>query len=214
MKKFMTIWITVAVLLVMSVMAGQANATIVTVSGPNSSMGTPPQIIAPPTDVLDDIVVNTGMQGFNEAQGVLTTVAYGIDGGGTIPAGTLVNSHMIFFNALVEEEPPPEETHLGVTWTFADPILGVMSDPDGNLEAASTPELGAPTTNYPAAPFANRGLELENDGYLVSGNKITVDMSIIAPGDWIRVVTEVPEPATVALLGLGALSLLRRKRSV
>ena len=81
MKTLMTICIMFAGLLVMSVMAGQANAVITTVSGPVSSMGTLPQIIAAPAHVLDDIVSNTGMQGFNEAQGVLTTVAHAVDGG-------------------------------------------------------------------------------------------------------------------------------------
>ncbi len=209
MKRLMTICIMFAVLLVMFVMAGQANAVITTVSGPASSMLTLPQIlIAPPSDVLDTAVFNTGMQGFNEAQGVLTTVDHGIDGGGTISAGTLVNSHMIFLNSA---ETPV--THREVVWTFANPILGVMSDTGGNWEDASTFELGAPATNYPAVMFANRGMEgIDIDGYVVSGNQITVAMGVVQPGDWIRVVT-VPEPATVCLLALGGL-LLRRKRSV
>lgn len=213
MKTLMTICIMFAVLLVMFVMAGQANAVITTVSGPASTMGTLPQIIAPPSDVLDNVVFNTGMQGFDEAQGVLTTVAHAHDSG-VIPAGTLVNSHMIFLNS-------PDEVlnHERVIWTFANPILGVMSDIDGTLEANSSFELGNPATNYtvtftgsgPAAPFYARGME-GLDTCVISGNQITLGMHVGQPGDWIRVVT-VPEPATVCLLALGGL-LLRRKRSV
>jgi len=201
-------------------MAGQANAVITIVSGPASSMGTSPLIIAPPSDVLDNIVFNTGMQGFNEAQGVLTTVDHGIDGGGTISAGTLINSHMIFLNS----QGTATLQHHSVVWTFANPILGVMSDNSGTLEAASTFELGNPATNYtatfpgsgPAAPFTDRGMESVEpnpDWYTVlTPTTLEVNMFVTEPGDWIRVVT-VPEPATVCLLALGGL-LIRRKRSV
>lgn len=192
-----------------------AHAILMGVAGPNSSMGTAPAIIGAPAHALDDILTNTGMQGFNEAQGVTTTVAHMIDGGGTIAVGTLVNSHMIFLNSAGTQS----LTHFGVTWTFTDMILGVMSDGNGNLEAASTFELGAPGTNYtvpfvgsgPAAPFPARGLEGNNgtglgaDGYQILGNQLQVGMFVTEPGDWIRVITAstIPEPGTILLLGSG-----------
>jgi len=204
-----------------------AQATIIGVApAPLSSMGTAPAIIAAPAHALDDVVTNTGMQGFDEAQGVLTSVAHATDSG-VIPAGTLVNSHMIFLNS----EGSGQLSHFGVVWTFADPIIGIMSDSGGTLEAASTFELGAPGTNYtvtfagsgPAAPFAARGLEGNNgtglgaDGYmLLSPTMLQVGMVVTEPGDWIRVITSarsVPEPGTLGLLVL-ALGLgfgLRRK---
>ena len=203
------------VLFVASFAARQAHATLISVTGPNSSAGTAPQIIAPPAHVLDDVVTNTGMQGFDEAQGVLTTAAYSHDDG-VISAGTLVNSHMIFLNSCRNNW----LRHRNVVWTFANPILAVMSDSNGSFEAASTFELGAPTTNYtstffgsgPAAPFHLRGLE-ENDSYIVASNQITVSMGVTEPGDWIRVVTAVPEPATLGLLLIGGLMLLRRRKA-
>ena len=151
-----------AVLFAVSVMAGSIDAALVSVSGPLSSAGTAPAIIAAPSDILDDFVVNAAMQGFDEAQNVVTTVAHTHDSG-VIPVGTLVNSHMIFLNS----EGTAELLHNDVVWIFANPVLAVMSDGDGDFEASSTFELGAPGTNYtvtfpgsgPAAPFGARGME-------------------------------------------------------
>jgi hypothetical protein len=187
-------------LVVVSVAAGQAYAAIVNVSGPASSAGTAPEIIAPPPHVLDDIVTNTGMQGFDEAQGVVTTAAYNVDDGGVIPAGMLAYSHMIFLNS----EKSKSLSHFQVDWTFSGVIVGVMSDRRGDLEAASTFEFAAAGTNYtdtfkgsgPAAPFNNRGLEAQGDGggvtdgYVLLGpSTLRVDMRVSEPGDWIRVIT-------------------------
>lgn len=200
-----------------------AQAALISVSGPTSNLGTAASIIAAPSDALDDLVTNTGMQGFDEAQAVLTTVAHGVDGGGVIAAGTLVNSHMIFLNT----EGGTAGTHFNVDWVFDGIILGIMSDQGGTLEAASTFELGAAGTNYTvgpgAAPFSARGIEnnnggggpFPNDGYtLLSPNTLRVGMSVTEPGDWIRVVTaaRVPEPGTLALLVVGLLSIGLRAR--
>lgn len=214
--------------------APAAEASIISVFGPLSSAGTGPSIIAAPVHALDDIVTNTGMQGFNEAQGVVTSVAHAHDSG-VIAAGTLVDSHMIFLNSAGSGL----LTHFSTRWTFSGIILGVMSDSGGTLEAASTFELGAPGTNYtatfggsgPAAPFPARGLERNGgcagttDGYLILGASLCVDMRVTEPGDWIRVVTavvptsppQVPVPAALplfatALAGLGFAGLRRRRR--
>lgn len=192
--------IIVSVLAVVFVAANQTNAAIVSVSGPPSSAGVLPVIIPAPANILNSVVSNLGMEGFNEAQDVMTTVAHGIDSGGPIPAGTLVDSHMIFLNK-------PDDiggglSHIRVVWTFDGPVIGVMSDGGGFLEAASTFELGAPGTNYtvgPAgqvAPYPARGME-GGDSYTVAGNQITVNMGVSQPGDWIRVITLSPIPVDV-----------------
>jgi hypothetical protein len=199
------------------VAASPAAAVIMGVSGGGA-------IIPAPTDLLDDNVTNARMEGFNEAQGVTTTMDYMMDGGNTLLAGSTVNSHMIFLNT--------QGTGLtqvgGVVWTFKNRILGVMSDSNGDFEAASTGELGAPGTNYttgPAsqvAPFTARGLETNNgtglgpdDGYLIlAPNQIRISMEVTEPGDWVRVVTAVPLPAAAWMLlaGLGGLGVMARKR--
>ena len=204
-----------------------ASAAIVNVSGPLSSSGTSASIVAAPADVLDDVVTNSGMQGFNEAQDVLTTVNHSIDGGGFIADGMVVDSHMIFLNSAGTGY----LSHFGVEWTFDGIIIGIMSDSGGLFEAASTFELGAPGTNYtttfagsgPAAPFPARGLEGNNgtglgaDGYtLLAANVLRVGMEVTEPGDWIRVITlsPIPLPATLPLfiVALGGLGFVARRR--
>jgi hypothetical protein len=143
-----------------------------------------PDIIAAPDSVIDDPpgATNTHQQAFDERQGVLLVADLDVDGG-TIPAGTYVNSHMIFLNTEVGSASDTQ------TWTFDGVILGVMSDQWGTLEIASTPLLGAPGTDYPAVAFNARGME-GSDSYSVSGNQITVNMWVSEPGDWIRVITQ------------------------
>jgi hypothetical protein len=174
------------IVLVIGLLSLTANASIVSVSGPDSSEGVAPAIISAPENVLDSDVSNLGMEGFDEAQDVVTTVAHNIDGGGSIPADTLVDSHMIFLNK--PDGVGGTLTHANVTWTFDGIVIGVMSNSNGSLEVASSSELGASTTTYPTAPFSARGME-SGDSYVVSSNTITVTMTVSQPGDWIRVIT-------------------------
>lgn len=192
-----------------------AHGKIIDVMGPASSAGTlPSKLMTPPSHVIDTMVTNTGIQGFDEKQGVTTTIAHAIDGG-TIAMGTVVDSHMLFLNS------PGTSTimHSGVTFTFDRNIIGVMSDIFGMMETMSTPELGLPpgTTVYPGGPFQYRGLEPQfGDTYVVAGNKITLNINVTQPGDWLRVVTAgeiVPEPTgLMALCGLGLMGLIGHRR--
>lgn len=167
-----------------------------------------PDIIAAPADVRDDApgAENDHQQAFNEQQNIVLTSAVDIDGGGSIAAGTLVSSHMIFLNtagSVFAED-------LDVTWTFSDEVLGVMSNTAGTREADSSGQLGADGTIYPSA-FSLRGLE-SNDGYTIVGNTIMVSMSVTEPGDWIRVVTApTPGSALLGLIGLGTVGWIRRR---
>lgn len=219
MKKLLSRSLAAAAGLAIAVMTvGTASAAIIGVSGPNSSVGTAASIITAPSNVQDDNVFNSGQQGFDEAQGVITSQAFDVYGG-SIAAGTRVDSHMIFLNS----QGNTAVGHYNVEWTFSGTILGVMADIWGNHEAASSGELGAAATVYDngvnaeSAPFQNRGLEGQywnannlntNDAFLIGGvdnNILTLSMYVTEPGDWIRVVTvsAVPLPAALPLYGAG-----------
>jgi len=194
------------------VCVGGAHAEIAGVSGPASTAGSMAAVITAPSDVLNSCVSGSGQLGFNEALAVVTPVAFYADDAVVVPAGTLVDSHMIFLNGA---DGATSITHSDVVWSFKQPIIAVMSDPNGNLEADSTTVFGASGTNYTvspspnnaqctgAAPFAARGLETTkathpythtpcgygNDCYTVDGSTIKVTMAVAQPGDWMRVLT-------------------------
>ena len=155
---------------------------IMMVSGPDADNNGPATIIDAPADASDDNE-NDAQQGFDELQGITLAEDLAVDGG-TVPAGTTVDSHMIFYNT---GNVDVVRGHLDVVWEFTGEVLGVMSDVDGELEAASNGLLGAEGTAYPGAD-ENRGME-ENDGYSIDGNNLTVSMSVSVDGDWIRVIT-------------------------
>lgn len=194
--------LTIAALVTSSLFAANASATILSVSSGTSSAGFSGQITPAPGLVTDAAVTNQAQQGFNEQQLVSLAADLAVDGG-TIAQGTNVASHMIFLNKATSES--GVLSHIGVEWMFDGKILGVMSDPGGTLEAASNALLGAAGTIYPGA-FGARGME-GSDSYTIDGDKLTVTMRVTQPGDWIRVITDVPEPASMALFGLGLMGL-------
>lgn len=195
-----------SVIVATMLMGSPAQAALVNVAGGGTILG------GAPVDVSDNAAMNDHQQGFDEKQGV-TVGALGLAvNGGTIAAGTQVNSHMIFLNT----KGTKPATHLGVDWTFDGVILGVMTDIHGTLEGLSNTLLGAVGTFYPGG-FNNRGLEGTAGGangngggdmysFLAGGNVLTVGMHVTEPGDWIRVVTAVsavPLPAALPLYGAG-----------
>ncbi len=211
LKKGMAVASSAAIVALMS--GAMAQAAITGVSGGSLSIGgaasssTTGAIISNPPFVVDDNVENSLQQGFNEAQGVVLGADLDVDAATDIAAGTRVDSHMIFLNS----DRNLDIKHYNVMWTFSGTILGVMSDINGNLEAASSGFLGAAGTTYDngnasqSAPFNNRGLEGGGDGYSIAGNILTLSMHVTEPGDWIRVVTvsAVPLPAALPLYGAG-----------
>lgn len=198
-----------------------AQATLLSVSGPNSSDGIAASIISAPLDVRDDAAYNQAQQGFNEIQGYTLLSDLSVDGG-NIAAGTLVDSHMIFLNSGPGND-PHHVWQFNVDWMFDGEILGVMSNYNGSLEINSSDFLGAVGTIYPDMTFGARGIETNpatcnmntNDCYIISGNTLSLSMNVTEPGDWIRVITasrDVPAPAPLALLALGLVGLAASRR--
>ncbi len=172
--------------------------------------GVPGRIVPPPGQALDHAVASdTHMLGFNERQDVLLKNDLAVDGG-VIPAGTRVSSHLILLNV----SDGAWSTFGENEWMFSVPVIGVMSDVDGTLEAQSTPLLGAPGTDYPRDGYYLRGME-DNDGYRgVGTTRLRVSFFVWQPGDWIRVITApapvasarpVPQPTRIADISRGIL---------
>ena len=186
-------------------MVSPAQSAVLGVSGQGEIIGAPANV----DDEARGGVSNTLIQAFDEQQSVLLATDLTVDGG-TVVAGTRVDSHMLFYN-------PVNSTTVSnrtATFTFSGNIIGLMTDTNGNLEAASSSLLGATGTSYPG-PFSYRGLENDNtDSFTVSGNTLTITMYASNPGDWIRVVTAtpVPEPSTWLMLGLAMLTVMGLRR--
>lgn len=198
---------------------GLATTVVIWASGPESQAaligvtpmsGLPGQIVPAPSSVLDDGLSSSDAQlGFDEVQGFTLMRDITTDQG-VIPAGTIVDSHMILLN------PVSESTALEAVndWLFSGVILGTMSDSDGTLEAAASDLLGLGTIVYPDGGFPGRGMELPDTPIIVSPAALRVGMQFTGEsGDWIRVVTasSVPEPSALALMGVGLVCLLRAR---
>ncbi len=207
--------------MVASLFAVSANAALISVSGDASTLGSNASIIAAPGDVRDDAAYNTAQQGFDEIQNYTLTSDLMVDGG-MIASGTTIDSQMIFLNTGPRNLGTLAE-QFNVQWVFSGDILGVMSDRGGLLEFDSNNFLGAAGTIYPNLAFGYRGLETKvgscnmnlNDCYNFSGDTLNLSMRVTEPGDWIRVITAIPEPATVLMLGLGLVGLgaMARKKN-
>jgi hypothetical protein len=180
-----------------------------------------PDIIAA-VSVQEDSPTNTAQQAFNEKQSVLLGSAINVDGG-TIAAGTLVDSHLIFLNTQGSTRKDDAQT-----WGFDGAILGVMSDSTGSL-MNNTNNLFAAFNDYftlplggSTLPFNAAGLEQNDistgDGYFINGLLLDLRMVVTEPGDWIRVITAsaVPLPAAAFLFApalLGFIGLRRKAKN-
>ena len=113
---------------------------------------------------------------------------------GTINAGSRVASHFLFFD-------PRFVGIAGGSVTFSHRILGVLRT--SGSQTATDALFGASGVTY--VPQSARGLELFDVALWTSGNNKTLNYAWTAsnPGDHLRVLTAVPEPATWAMMILG-----------
>jgi hypothetical protein len=174
---------------------------------PFAGSAVPTIVPAPDTVVEEENWDNGFIKVFDEQQGVILAGPLDYDqlsnltDEGTIPAGTVVDSHYVHFD---NEGFSSSNGSRGVgTITFECPIIGLITQ-DTNL-AASDGKLGAAITSYPTT-LTNRGLE-QGEGDVgdhfgtnwhlqditdVSTDMLTlfVDLQVFNVLDQMRVVTE------------------------
>ncbi len=179
----------------------------------------------PDNTVGNDTFQNFNLYGFDEGQNIEITVPLSVDdiangsgsgsGTGTLPIGTTVASHYIFF------DPSGASRQRGFV-NFDSNILAIISSTD-NLSASDF--LINTGVNY-LNPSA-RGLERTDSVTITDLTQIEVNWRAITPGDYIRVLTEfspgadpgsdlntTPEPSSIlALLGISLGGLFTRKKA-
>jgi hypothetical protein len=164
---------------------------------------------------LDNIVLDEDL-----AVDITTSGTFGTEAQltpGVIPAGTRVSSRFLHFDPVGTPENPYAAFAAGsVVFTSDRPILGVMVL--GPNLSASDAIVGLPGTTYPTGD-GSRGLGLVMQDIInITPDQLSVTLAVAAGAgvDQVRVIVAVPEPSTVALLGLAAIGLIagcRRRRS-
>ncbi|MHC4415272.1 MAG: PEP-CTERM sorting domain-containing protein [Planctomycetota bacterium] len=178
------------------------------------------QIPAPPSVMLDQFESASTIYAFDEVQGFTLTADVLVDASqsgtysdplqltpATIPAGTFVNVYIVHFDPLGQTD-----TQVSGSVTFDQDILGIICM-DATLDATDA-QLGAPGTSYPTGT-AHRELELGNDIFSIGPGMRTVTIDRYKTRtvmDQVRIITLVPEPSTIGLLGLAGLAVIRRRR--
>ncbi|MFW5696998.1 MAG: PEP-CTERM sorting domain-containing protein [Fimbriimonadaceae bacterium] len=176
--------------------------------------------ITAPADVQLNVLEGTEGVAFTE-QDLIKVQELSVDHDGSagvfndntdLTAITLSGSYSVYFMHMDALGNGPQDYDFTVE--FAQEIKGVILN-DATLDATDA-VLGNAGTIYPTG-LTNRGWEDTGpDGFeiQISGNTLRYTGRVTSPLDSVRVLTNpVPEPTTMAALGLGALALLRRKRN-
>ena len=119
-----------------------------------------------------------------------------------LPVDTVVSSYLLHLDSVSNTT-----INLAGSVTFSQPILGIIYEnaPLGTSDSI----LGLPTTTFYTG--TSRGLE-SADSTSISTYTLTInDWRVTTAIDEIRVIVA-PEPATLTILALGTLALIRRKR--
>jgi hypothetical protein len=171
-------------------------------------------VVSAPSLVTADFVVNSdgtlpAQLIFAEQQGVLLTSPLVMDTG-IIPAGTLVNSYFVAFNANTAAHVDTSATFnfavLGIT--FAD-VANAYNHPNAGINPnfLTSNFLGAVGTTYSLATCTFCGFEVaplpDNDSASFAGNTAFFHNYYSNPGDFARIVTFDPQPVPGPIAGAG-----------
>ncbi len=151
------------------------------------------------------------VQGFTELTNVTlandVTIQLGDGSAGVLSAGTVVNSHLVYFD-------PDGTLNWGVSDVnieFDQTILGLIVNDQEMLNTNS--QLGLNYLNYtPTRGLQNYGPNGQYDIETFNGSTLNVSLRGVE-GDYFRVLTTVPTPGSLALIGGAALIGLRRQRN-
>jgi hypothetical protein len=143
----------------------------------------PPPGLRVGADTFDD----DNLYAFDEAQGATLQQPLRVDLGaerGTIPAGTRIDSHYVFFDSL-------DGSHFAVV-QFETPILGIALT---QATMAASDHLGHPHVTYLNPGL--RGLETGDEVWIDAENptRLFLLWAGSSPGDYIRVFTQASETA-------------------
>ena len=145
-----------------------------------------------------DVEVNHNAAGTSTSHGAIA---------GIVPAGTMVDSFYLSYDLLGD---PSAFTTATMDIIFEWPIVGILTGDDQINDVDAL--LGALYTTYPTG---NVGLEVGSDSLTISPDMktLTITMGVTAGNlDQIRILTVVPEPGSMALLGAGIVGLIARRR--
>jgi len=208
------------------VLAFAASALVTSIAGATiTGVAGDVQLISAPADARIDVLTSSDwVRTWNEKQNFTLSAGLIVDatspglydqetdlGTFEIGAGSAISSHYIHFDS-------PGNTAAAATGAvrFADNIIGVICRGDngqnltGRLDRSDY--LGAPTI-YPDK-VESRGVEFSSDWFRISADRkwIEFHFAIEAPGDFIRIITEVPAPSSAALAALAMLTGFTRRR--
>lgn len=199
-----TIMMSAVVVAASAGLAGSALGSITSVAGQTMQIGPPPSCVF---GALQGQTAFAWDEQQNTPQALVADMINNGPHTGAIPGPVvgLCDSHFIHFEGI------PGIIGVQGSVTFSAPIAGVMFTPL-NLDNSDIPA-GAGGTVYPTGyPF--RGMNTMS-AFTVAGNTLTFNFFSIAPTNdviQLRVLTRVPAPGSLALLGVGGLVAGRRRR--
>lgn len=189
-----------------------------------SSTGAGIIVAAPASAVLGAYESNTQVRGWDELQDVALSAvltgdakdpgtynATGDLGSHTLSVGTRVSSHYL------HQDTVGGATHtFEGSFTFSHDILLVMCrGDDTNPKRLDDSDFLSSGTTYGNGETL-RGYELSStENFTISADRRTIRFRATSntATDCLRVITAVPEPGTLAVLGLGAIALMRRRKA-